>query len=288
MRTTLHTGGPEHEGDPDVARRATQHADYHPIQVNTRAATPFDENYGRPRKTRSMREFQEKLADVPDDANARKHALVKPSERAASTAQQASGRLDSKIKRLEPSARSDEAARPYRDQAEGQHHGRETLGEQHNPMKLRGGDKERARILAPQRAESRERSPSRRPRPRALSSSPARKAKVWCGNNKLDKKLKANGGHLEIGTPSACHARGVGGGIHQEIPPGEEDAFIEKWIQPYEKLVDQPICYKDNGPVPHGMIRCTLPQALARGFAVGSIQRAKQLLKQRSHTAHGA
>ena len=66
-----------------------------------------------------------------------------------------------------------------------------------------------------------------------------------------------------------------------------EDAFLEKWLgQKYEKLVDQPIYYK-NGPVPHGMFRCTLPQALARGFAVGSIQRAKKIMKQRGHTTHG-
>ena len=81
--------------------------------------------------------------------------------------------------------------------------------------------------------------------------------------------------------------RGVGGGIHQEIHPSEEDAFLEKWLQPYEKIVDQPIYYKD-GPVPHGMFRCTLSQALARGWAVGSIQRAKKILKQRGHAAHGA
>ena len=58
---------------------------------------------------------------------------------------------------------------------------------------------------------------------------------------------------------------------------------MEKWLQPYEKLVEQPIYYKD-GPVPHGMIRCTLPQALSRGFAVGSILRAKRILKQRRET----
>ena len=62
---------------------------------------------------------------------------------------------------------------------------------------------------------------------------------------------------------------------------------MEKWNQPYEKLVSQPIYYK-AGPVPHGMFRCTLPQALARGWAIGSIQKSKKILKQRGHTAHGA
>ena len=254
---------------------------------------------------------------APDDAHAGRHAaFVKPRERTASRAQhdersatsrakspissrrpnytidtqQARERLDKKLKRLEPQAWSDEASRPrsYRDQAEDQPHERQTLAEQHDPMNPPGGNKERARIFAPQRAENRERSPSKKPRPQARSSSPAHKAKVWCGNNKLDKKLKANGGHLEIGSPHACFVRGVGGGIYQEIPPGEEDAFIEKWIQPYAKLIEQPIWYKDSTPPPPGMFACTLPQALARGFAVGSIKRAKKIQKQRGHTAHGA
>ena len=124
------------------------------------------------------------------------------------------------------------------------------------------------------------------PRQARSRSSTARKA-VWCGNNKLDKKLRVNGGHLEIGSPHACFMRGVGGGIHQKIPPGEEDTFIEKWLQPYEKLVDQPIFF-GTGPIPHGMIRCTLPQALQRGFAVGSIKQAKKMQTRRRHAAHEA
>ena len=108
---------------------------------------------------------------------------------------------------------------------------------------------------------------------------------MWCGNNKPYKKLKANGGHLEIGSPQACFRRGVGGGIQQEIPPGKDDEFVDKWLgQPYEKLVEQPIWYKETAPPP-GMFKCTLPQALARGFAIGSIQRAKKLLKQRERAS---
>ena len=109
---------------------------------------------------------------------------------------------------------------------------------------------------------------------------------MWCGNNKLDQKLKANGGDLEIGSPHVCSMRGVGGGIYQDVPPGEEEAFVEKWIQPCEKLVKQPIWYKDSTPPP-GMFKCTLPQALSRGYAVGSIQRAKTIQKQRERASHG-
>ena len=277
--------------------------------INRTDRSPTRSSSRRQQTTESKKSSQQ----PPDDANAGRHAFVKPPERAATRAQQdersatpratsqASGRtdytldatpharerLERKLKRLEPPARSEEAARPrsYGDRAEDQHHGRETQAEQHGPMKLARNHGERTRTPTPHHDVG----DRQQPRPRARSrSSPARPAKVWCGNNKLDKKLKANGGHLEIGSPSACFRRGVGGGVHQDVPPGEEDAFIEKWIQPYAKLVEQPIWYKDSTPPPPGMFACTLPQALARGFAVGSIQRAKKILKQRERASHGA
>ena len=281
--------------------------------------SPTHSSSQRPQTTESKKSSRppRTASGAPDDANAGRHAVVKPPERSTSRAQhdersatpraaslvsgrrtdyaidaqQAREKLERKMKRLEPHARSDEASRPrsYGDRAEEQHRQKDTLADQHGPMNPPGGNKERTGILAPQRAENRERSPSKKPRPHARSrSSPARPAKLWCGNNKLDKKLKSNGGHLEIGSPSACFRRGVGGGIHQDIPPGEEDAFIEKWIQPYAKLIEQPIWYKESTPPPPGMFRSTLPQALARGFAIGSIQRAKKILKQRECASHGA
>ena len=239
---------------------------------------------------------------TPDDANAREHASVKQPERTASTAQhdersatpratspvssrrsddttdiqQARGnikRLDRKLKRLEPPAHGDGSAAARTGWTE-ENHERKTLAQQHDSTFARDHSRTPQHVADPKSRKTR-------------SSSPIRKAKVWCGNNKLDKALRINGGHLEIGTPHACVQRGVGGGIHQDIPPGEEDAFLEKWNQPYEKLVSQPIYYK-AGAVPHGMFRCTLPQSLARGWAIGSIQRSKKILKQRGHTAQGA
>ena len=148
-------------------------------------------------------------------------------------------------------------------------------------------------LRAPQRAgdperRSREKSPTKQPPRRAKSSSsPARTSKLWCGNNKLDRKLRINGGDLEIGSPHACFTRGIGGAIHQDFPPDEEEAFLEKWTQPYDKLVTQPIWYKNSEP-PHGMIKCTLPQALARGWAVGCKKRAQMILDQRGHAKRNA
>ena len=235
-----------------------------------------------------------------DDANASTHTLENQPERSASKAkhderaatsraddtvdtQQARGnikRLERKLTRLEPPAHSDGSSAAHKRWTQDSHE-RKTLAEQHDSTFARDHSRTPQHVGDPK---SRKRSPTNQ----ARSSSPIRKAKVWCGNNKLDKALRINGGHLEIGSPHACFQRGVGGGIHQEIAPGDEDAFLQKWNnQPYEKLVSQPIYYK-SGPVPHGMFRCTLPQSLARGWAIGCKQRAKSILKRRGHTTHEA
>ena len=62
------------------------------------------------------------------------------------------------------------------------------------------------------------------------------------------------------------------------MKPEEANEFVRKWTVPYEKLVEQPLYYGD-GPVPHGKFKATLSQCLSRGFAVGSIQKAKNLQK---------
>ena len=276
-----------------------------------------DQRGNKPSQQNTSSHIPRSTSSASDEANAGVHSLAEPPERGASKTQhddraasshaalpaahrqaelttganQARARLGKQLKRLEaPPARSD-ASTPHASVAQAQkHHGRETSAEPNGPAILAPDHGDGTKTRSPQRV----RNPSKEtafvkksPRRAGSMSSPARKAKVWCGNNKLDKQVRANGGHLEIGSPHACFTRGVGGGIHQKVPPSEEDAFIEKWIQPYEKLVQQPIWFK-AGPVPSGMFRCTLPQALARGFAVGSIQRAKKILKQRGHTAHGA
>ena len=229
-------------------------------QRGSKKPTQNNTSSHRPRSTTS----------ATDEANAGAHSLAEPPERGASktqhddraasshaalpaahrqadhtTSPQARARLEKKLKRLEPPARS--MSHAEMDQAE-EHHAKKS-----------------PRI--------------------ARWSSNARKA-VWCGKNKLDKRLRVNGGHMEVGSPHACFQRGVGAGIHQDIPPGEEDEFVDKWLgQRYEKLVEQPIWYKSTPP-PQGFFRCTLPQAMARGFAVGSKKRA-EILKRRGHTTHG-
>ncbi len=110
--------------------------------------------------------------------------------------------------------------------------------------------------------------------PHAAKHGKGRK-RVYCGNNALAEELAS--GQAVLGTRSECFRKGVGGGLHATVPPGGRQEFIKKWTAPYRKLVDQPLHYGD-GPAPQGKFPATLSQCLARGFAVGSVQKAKQML----------
>ena len=136
---------------------------------------------------------------APDDVNASTHTpLVNPLERAARAqhderpstsraddtvdSQQTRGNiksLDRKRKMLEPHARGGSTARTR--WAEDNHE-RKTLAEQHDSTFARDHSRIPQHVGDPK---SRKKSPTNQER----SSSPIRKAKVWCGNNKLDKAL---------------------------------------------------------------------------------------------------
>ena len=104
--------------------------------------------------------------------------------------------------------------------------------------------------------------------------------KIWCGNDIRDPRLIRNGGDLRIGKPSECFRRGVGGGIHQKVAPEKTHEFLNTRSALYEKYIEQQMYYGD-GDVPEGKIRATLGQCLSRGFAVGSIQKTKKIIKRR-------
>ena len=101
--------------------------------------------------------------------------------------------------------------------------------------------------------------------------------KIYCGNNALAHELTS--GQARIGKRSECFRKGVGGGLHAAIPEGGTEEFIKKWTAPYRKLIEQPLHYGD-GPTPAGKFPATLSQCLARGFAVGSIQKAKKKMHE--------
>ena len=100
--------------------------------------------------------------------------------------------------------------------------------------------------------------------------------RIYCGNNALAHELTS--GQARIGKRSECFRKGVGG-LHAAIAEGGTEEFIKKWTAPYRKLIEQPLHYGD-GPTPAGKFPATLSQCLARGFAVGSIQKAKKKMHE--------
>ena len=90
---------------------------------------------------------------------------------------------------------------------------------------------------------------------------------------------------MRLGKRSECFRRGVGAGYYAQLRPDEVAEFLEKWSAPYKKMIDQNLYYGDKEP-PNGRIVATLPQCVARGFAVGSKKKAAELLKRR-RGSHG-
>ena len=119
---------------------------------------------------------------------------------------------------------------------------------------------------------------------RAVVKHKSKTSNIFCGNNALSPKLKENGGSQTIGSPSACFRKGFGAGYHQDIPHERLEEFLIDFSSGYKRLVEQPIYYGD-GPVPPGMFRATLSQCRARGFGVGSMQKAKHILRA-ANAAH--
>ena len=116
---------------------------------------------------------------------------------------------------------------------------------------------------------------------------PPRKARVYCGQNKLDPSLRVNGGTLEVGTRSRCFRAGFGGALHQRID--DEAEFVRKFTAPYAPLIAQKLWYKD-GPPPEGGVYqpATLSQARQRGWGAGSAALARKLQKELHGGSAGA
>ena len=95
---------------------------------------------------------------------------------------------------------------------------------------------------------------------------------IYCGNNLRDLGLKANGGDREIGNHKDCFRKGYALGINQEIK--DMNLFLRKWGTAYKPYIIQHLSYNAE-KIPPGYQRATLAQALQRGFAIGSLARAK-------------
>ena len=126
-------------------------------------------------------------------------------------------------------------------------------------------------------------STSRRDSQSAKRGASPRRAKVWCGQNKWDPRLRANGGDLEPGTRAACMRQGFGAALYQHVENEEE--FIRKFAVKYEPYVSQKLWYK-NSPVPyHERYQpATFSQCRLRGWGAGSAELARRLRAKR-HSA---
>ncbi len=107
----------------------------------------------------------------------------------------------------------------------------------------------------------------------------AKRVKIYCGNNDLDLDLKAHGGDREFGTHKECFRKGFALGLNQRIMDTQH--FLKRWGNAYKPHILQHLYYGDAAKIPPGYQMATLGQALQRGFASGSIARAR---RERGHS----
>ena len=112
----------------------------------------------------------------------------------------------------------------------------------------------------------------------------SRKPRVYCGNNRFDPRLRANGGALDAGSRSRCFQQGFGAALFQQVP--DEDAFLEKFSARYAPLVEQRLWYK-NSEVPEGYQAATLSQCRLRGWGAGSAELARRMRAKKHHRSGG-
>ena len=98
------------------------------------------------------------------------------------------------------------------------------------------------------------------------------KQQIYCGNNEFSPVLQRNGGTRRFGTHAECFKKGYAVGSYQKI--SDVTKFLPKWTGKYRPFITQKLYYSDEMAVPNGYQRATFAQ---RGFALGSIARAKRL-----------
>ena len=81
----------------------------------------------------------------------------------------------------------------------------------------------------------------------------------------------------QFGTHSECFRKGYA--IGYNAPIHDADRFIAEWGGQYKAHIVQKLVY-DDGKVEPGYQRATLAQSLQRGFARGSVARAKELARK--------
>ena len=99
----------------------------------------------------------------------------------------------------------------------------------------------------------------------------------YCGNNIYARDLKSNGGQESFGSSTDCFRKGFG--IGYNAPVDDVASVIAEWAGPYKPYIVQSLYYGDGG-APPGYQRATLGQSLSRGYALGRVAKAKDLMRK--------
>ena len=100
---------------------------------------------------------------------------------------------------------------------------------------------------------------------------------MYCGNNVFSRKLKENGGSEVFGNHTGCFRKGYGLGYN--APIGHVASFLVEWGGKYKPYIKQKLYYGD-GDVPDGFQPATLGQSLSRGYALGRVAKAKEVMRK--------
>ena len=99
---------------------------------------------------------------------------------------------------------------------------------------------------------------------------------MYCGNNVYSRKLKQNGGTELFGNHAKCFKKGYG--IGYNTPIGNVANFLAEYGGKYKPYINQNLYYGD-GEVPRGSQLATLGQSLSRGYALGRVAKAKEMMR---------
>ena len=99
----------------------------------------------------------------------------------------------------------------------------------------------------------------------------------YCGNNVYSPQLKEKGGTDIFGTSTECFRKGYGLGYN--APIGHVASFLAEWGGRYKPDINQKFYYGD-GLVPPGHQLATIGQSLSRGYALGRVAKAKELMRE--------
>ena len=97
-----------------------------------------------------------------------------------------------------------------------------------------------------------------------------------CGNNVYSRKLTHNGGTELFGNHAKCFKKGYGMGYN--TPIGNVASFLAEYGGKYKPYINQNLYYGD-GEVPRGSQLATLGQCLSRGYALGRVAKAKEMMR---------